>query len=62
VAGDVLVLGDGTRAEITDIRHGVYWLAPGREPGIALGWRSGTSSGLLFRRAADIVHRAARGQ
>ena len=57
--GDVLLLDDGTRAEVTDIAFGYYWLAGGHEQGVALGWRSGSSSGLLFRRAADIVRRVA---
>ena len=61
-AGDVLLLDDGTRAEITDIRHGFYWLETGHEPGIALGWKSGTSSGMLFRKASDILQRAAGDQ
>jgi hypothetical protein len=57
--GDVLLFGDGTRAEITDIRHGFYWLETGHEPGIALGWRAGSSTGLMFRRAAEVLYRVA---
>jgi hypothetical protein len=57
--GDVLLLDDGTHAEVTDTAFGFYWLADGHEPGVAIGWRSGSSSGLMFRRAADILLRAA---
>ena len=56
-AQDVLLLDDGIRAEVTDIRLGCYWLETGHEPGIVLGWKSGTSSGLLFRRSSDLVQR-----
>jgi hypothetical protein len=53
---DILLLGDGTtRAEVTDIRHGLYRFQAGLEPGIAIGWRFESSSGLLFRKASDLV-------
>jgi hypothetical protein len=57
--GDVLLLDDGTRAVITDLGEGYYHLPGGRALGVALGWRSGTSSGLLFRKAGDILLRVA---
>jgi hypothetical protein len=59
-AGDYLLLDDRTRAEVTDIRDGFYRFAAGRELGVAIGWKSGTSSGMLFRRAGDILHRLTR--
>ena len=57
--GDVLLV-DGTRAGVTDLCHGWYWLPEGRGQGIAIGWRSGRSSGLLFRKASDILNRLER--
>src|SRR5258708_650227 len=47
--GGILLLEEGTDAEVTDFRVGYYRLLEGRGPGAAIGWRSGTSSGLLFR-------------
>jgi len=60
--GDVLLLDDGTRAEVTDTAFGFYHFAAGHEHGVALGWRSGSSSGLLFRKAGDILLRVATEQ
>lgn len=58
--GDVLII-DGTEAEVTDIRQGDYWLATGKHgPGVAIGWRSGSSSGVMFRSADDTLQRLAR--
>ncbi len=58
--GDVLLTG-GTVAEVTDVRSGDYWLTTGKHgPGVALGWRSGTSSGVMFRSADDTLERLAR--
>jgi len=58
--GDVLVLDDGTRAEVTDVRHGDYWLNTGcHGRGVAIGWRSGSSSGVLFRQASELLPRLA---
>jgi hypothetical protein len=57
-AGDVVVFDDGTEAEITDTRTGDYWLNDGTHaPGVALGWKSGTSSGVMFRQADDVLVR-----
>ncbi len=57
-AGDVVLLDDGTRAEITDIRSGDYWLATGDHgAGVALGWQSGSSSGVMFRSGDDVLQR-----
>jgi hypothetical protein len=61
-AGDVqpgdTVLIDGMRAEVTDVRAGDYWLNTGRHgPGVAIGWRSESSSGVMFRRAGDTLRR-----
>jgi len=56
MAGDVLLI-DGTRAEVTDVRRGEYRLESGHAPGVALGWRSGSSSGVMFRDAADLLDR-----
>jgi hypothetical protein len=59
-AGDKLLLNDGIRAEVTDVRHGCYWFADGRGQGVAIGWRSGgRTSGLLFRRTSDLLTRLA---
>jgi len=56
--GNILLLDDGTLAEVTDIGHGFHWFPDGRQYGVAIGWKSpGTSSGLLFRKASDILHR-----
>ncbi len=56
--GDVIVLDDGTCAEVTDIRHGDYWLNTGRHgPGVAISWRSGSSSGMMFRLSSDTLLR-----
>jgi hypothetical protein len=57
--GDILLLDDGTRAEVSDTAYGFYWLPGGHQQGVALGWRSGSASGLLFRRADDILRRIA---
>jgi hypothetical protein len=55
----VLVLDDGTRAVVTDIRHGEFPLESGRGQGVAIGWRSpsGRSSGVLFRLGTDVLTR-----
>jgi hypothetical protein len=55
--GDVLLLDGEMRAEVTDIRYGYYWFPAGRQQGVSIGWKSGTSSGLLFRKASDSLHR-----
>jgi len=58
--GDVLILGDGARAEVTDLRRGDYWLNSGRHgPGVAIGWRSGSASGVMFREASEVLLRLA---
>jgi hypothetical protein len=58
--GDILLIND-TEAEVTDVRFGDYLLATGDHgPGVAIGWRSGSSSGVTFRAAADMLQRAAR--
>jgi hypothetical protein len=60
--GDALLLDDGTRAEVTDIRTGDFWLNTGRHgPGVALGWRAGSSSGVMFRDGSDVVRRVTNG-
>jgi hypothetical protein len=59
--GDFLQLEDGTRAEVTDVRYGYYWLPGGRQQGVSIGWKLGNSSGLLFRKASDTVKRLANG-
>ena len=61
--GDVIVLDDFSRAQITDVRHGVFWLDDGHNPGVALGWRSlaGNASGVLFCRADDMLARTPEG-
>jgi hypothetical protein len=45
------------RAEVTDIRYGFYRFPAGRGQGVAIGWRSGASSGPLFRKGSDILDR-----
>jgi hypothetical protein len=60
--GDALLLDDGTRAEVTDIRTGDFWLnTGGHGPGVALGWRAGSSTGVLFRDRSDVVQRVTNG-
>ena len=54
--GDRL-LYDAAVVTVTDIRDGFFWLETGQEPGIALGWRSGSASGLIFRKATDLMER-----
>ena len=56
--GDKL-LYDGRVVEVTDIRLGFYRFAgtEGRLPGTSIGWKAGSSSGLLFRRASDLLQR-----
>ena len=53
--GDILLLDDCTRAEVTDTAFGFYHLPDGHQQGLALGWQCGTASGLLFRKADDIL-------
>src|SRR5260221_11515242 len=56
--GDRLMLDASTIAEVTDIRQGDYWLPTGDHgPRVALGWQSGTSSGVMFRSASDLLDR-----
>jgi hypothetical protein len=56
--GEVIVLDDGTCAEVTDIQHGDFWLNTGRHgQGVAIGWRSGSSSGMMFRPGSDTLLR-----
>ena len=57
-AGDRL-LYDGRIAEVTDTRLGFYRFPEGRLPGVSIGWKAGSSSGLLFRRASDLLQRIA---
>src|SRR6266436_638000 len=57
--GDVLLLEDGRQAEVTDLRDGFYWFVSGRALGVAIGWKSGTSTGLLLRRGSDLLQRVA---
>jgi len=62
-AGDRILLDDGRTAEVTDVRTGDYYFAQGRGQGVALGWKSGsTTSGMMFRRGADILQRLPGGQ
>ncbi len=49
------------RAEVTDVRHGLSSFPEGRGHGMGIGWRSGTSSVLQFRKASDILDRVAGG-
>ena len=57
---DRLVLDDGTEATVTDLRYGEYWLSTGRGHGIAVSWRAGSSSGVMFRRGDEILRRLTR--
>jgi hypothetical protein len=54
--GDRLVY-DGRVIEISDVNRGFYYLRDGREQGLAIGWKSGNSSGLLFRHVSDLLER-----
>ena len=56
--GDRLVY-DGRVIEISDIHHGLYYLRDAREQGLAIGWKAGNSSGLLFRHGSDLLQRVA---
>ncbi len=55
-AGDKL-LYEGRVVEVTDTRYGFYRFPEGRLPGTSVGWKAGSSSGLLFRRASDLLER-----
>jgi hypothetical protein len=56
--GDKLLLDDGTVATVMDVQHGEYWLNTGHNgPGVAVGWRSGSSRGVLFRCLDDVLYR-----
>jgi hypothetical protein len=61
LAGDVepgdRLLYDGHAAEVTDTRLGFYRFPEGRMPGVSIGWKAGNSSGLLFRKASDMLQR-----
>src|SRR5260221_14202325 len=57
--GDRLVY-DGRVVEISDIHEGFYYLRDGREQGLAIGWKAGNSSGLLFRHASDLLQRVSQ--
>jgi hypothetical protein len=48
--------------EVTDISAGFYWFPPpdGRSLGLAIGWKAGSTSGLLFRKTSDLLERVAR--
>jgi hypothetical protein len=61
MAGDILLLDDGIHAEVDDVRHGLYWFPDGQAHGVAIGWQAGRSSGLLFRKASDVLARQAGG-
>ena len=53
--GDRIVM-DGLPADVTDVRHGEWWMDEGRAPGVAIGWEAGSSRGVMFRRADDTVY------
>jgi hypothetical protein len=57
--GDRLRLDDGRTAEATDIKLGFYYFENYQHgPGVAIGWKSGsTSSGMMFRRGSDLLQR-----
>jgi hypothetical protein len=54
--GDRLVY-DSRVIEISDINYGLYYFRDGREQGLAIGWKAGSSSGLLFRHGSDLLQR-----
>ena len=56
--GDRLVY-DNRVIEVTDFAAGYYWFPPpdGHSPGVAIGWKAGNSSGLLFRKSSDLMER-----
>jgi hypothetical protein len=56
--GDRLVY-DNRVIEVTDFAAGYYWFPPpdGHSPGVAIGWKAGNSSGLLFRHGSDLMER-----
>ena len=56
--GDRILLDDGRTAEVTDVSTGDYYFAQGRGPGVALGWKAGsTTSGMMLRRGSDVLQR-----
>jgi hypothetical protein len=60
-AGDVQtgdrLLHDGHLSEVTDTRLGIYRFPEGSASGVSIGWKAGNASGLLFRRASDLLER-----
>lgn len=54
--GDLLVY-DGRVIEVSDVNRGLYYLRDGREQGLAIGWKAGSTSGLLFRHGSDLLQR-----
>jgi hypothetical protein len=56
--GDRLVY-DNRVIEVTDFATGYYWFPPpdGHSPGVSIGWKAGSSSGLLFRHGSDLLER-----
>lgn len=61
-AGDVVLLEDGREATVTDTRRGTFWMATGLGDGVAIGWKSGTASGVWFRLLDEAVPRPPRGR
>jgi hypothetical protein len=55
--GDVMILADGTAAEVTDTQHSVHRFPDGHQPAVRIGWKvvTGNASGLLIRRGGDTV-------
>ncbi len=55
--GDKLLLDSGIAAEVDFLRDGFYTFPDGHQQGVSIGWRAGSSTGLLFRRATDVLQR-----
>ncbi len=55
--GDVLAY-DGREVEVTARpRPGSYWFGAERAEGVAIDWRGGSASGVMFRRGAETLYR-----
>ncbi len=62
-AGSKLLLDDGTVADVTHVRHGLFWLPEGLGQGVAIDWdqSGGNASGRLIRPPGDMLHKVVAG-
>jgi len=58
--GDVLIYEGREIVVTTRPRRGSYWFGAQRDEGLAIDWRAGTASGIMFRLGAETMHRVRR--